>query len=202
MGKRKDKEEKSHKKSKKKKYDYYEEEKPSVIPLETMFDSLIGLYPKDTSDLRNLLEDLDGGCFVDVSDIEDRTVKTLLIDMFIEHFKLLRDKETREYYKDPNDSRIYTELFDKYLQEYRSRETQKQTEKPKSLYELHAIEKSKSQSELEKKELQKKGYMIWNRDDDLENPTTAVDKNRLKDMVNNASKFSQKFNSRMETKFL
>ena len=197
MGKRKD--EKSHKKSKKKKYDYDEEPQSSVIPLETMFDSLISLYPKDTSDLRNLLEDLDDGCLVDVSDIQDRTVKNLLIDMFIEHFKLLRDKQTREYYKDPNDLRIYSELFDKYLQEYKSKS---QNEKPKSLYELHAIEKSKSQPELERKELQKKGYMVWNRDDDLENPTTAVDKNRLKDMVNNASKFSQKFNSRMETKFL
>ncbi|KAF0980315.1 hypothetical protein FDP41_013529 [Naegleria fowleri] len=195
MGKRKD---KSHKSSSKKvKYDY-EEEETTILPLSSMLDSLLSMYPDDSDQLKNLFEDLDDGCLVNICEIEDRSVRNILEDMFSSHFKLRKDKETKEYYKSSSSPSSLVEIFDKYLQENQLQHGSK----PKSLLEAHLIEKANSKSEIERRDLESKGFLTWNRDRDMENPTTAVDRKRLLDVANNASKFSQKFTSRMETKFL
>ncbi|KAG2391870.1 hypothetical protein C9374_013355 [Naegleria lovaniensis] len=196
MGKRKD---KSHKSSSKKvKYEYEEEEATATLPLSSMLDTLLSMYPNDSDHLRNLFADLDDGCLVDIREIEDRSVRNLLEDMFNLHFQLLKDKETKEYYKSSSSSSSLVEIFDKYLQEHQS----KHDSKPKSLLEAHMLEKANSKSEKERRDLERKGFLTWDRDRDIENPTTAVDKKRLLDVANNASKFSKKFTSRTETKFL
>ena len=194
MGKRKDRSDRKEK-SKKKKYDY--EEDSTVLPLEIMFSTLVKNYPKDVNNFRDLLQNLDEGCFVDIKDLEDRSVKNILVDMFKEHFRLKRDKETKEYYKKSSRKESLVTLFEDFMENYKPDESQ-----PKTLLEAHKQKKNNSQSEIETKSLERKGYLSWNRDLDIENPYTAVDKKRLLQTVNNASNFSQKFKSTIEHKFM
>ncbi|EFC43255.1 predicted protein [Naegleria gruberi] len=163
-----------------------------------MFATLIKNYPKDVNNFRDLLQNLDDGYYVDISELEDRSVKNILTDMFKEHFNLKRDKETREYKKRSSQKdESLVKIFEDFTENYKPETTQ-----PKSLLEAHTQKFNSSQPEVERRNLESRGYMTWNRDRDMENPCLAVDKKRLMDTVNNAAKFSQKFNSTTEYKFM